>query len=191
MVKAIIVEGARGTYKSTVTRLLRNRIEGSTLINLTGFKEDGEDGLKKIVNYYDSLFKYIENLRGDQTLIFDRIFFTEQVMSTLYKKYDFTTNYHHLCDKLMTSFDELELFYFTIQDTKELSTRLNRNKLPLFGHIPENVTETMKQQSLYDEMFSDFNLSYMKLFPSKDTSLMKIDTTQKSSQEIVDMIIPF
>lgn len=192
MVKAIIVEGPRGTGKSSVTRLLREQIEGSTLINLTGFKANGEEGLHKITQYYEAFMPVLENLSGDYTVIFDRHFFSEAVYSQLYKSYSFKTQYAYWMRRLVNAVDELEVFYLTITDAVELDRRLNNrfnpNKVRLFDSIPENVQETFKQQSVYDSVMNTFKTIYGE---RSDVTYVEIDTTDKTLEEIKDIILPF
>lgn len=188
LVKAIIVEGPRGSGKSSVTRLLRDQIEGSTLINLTGFKANGQDGLHKITQYYEAVMSMLDNLRGDYTIIFDRHFFSEAVYSQLYKSYEFKTQYDYWMRRLVDAVDELEVFYLTISDVNELNNRLNRNKVKLFDSVPENVQETLKQQHVYDSVMSRFKTLYG---DRSDVTYLKIDTTGITVEEIKDMILPF
>jgi deoxyguanosine kinase len=188
LVKAIIIEGPRGTGKSTVTRLLRNQIEGSTLINLTGFKANGSEGLNKVLRYYGNIMPILENLTGDYIFIFDRHFFSEMVYSPVYKSYDFSEPYAHLMQRLVNAVDELEVYYFTISDDQELNRRLNRDKVKLFDSVPENVEETRKQQVGYDRVMGTFERLYG---DRENVTYAKIDTTGRTPEEIVDMIIPF
>lgn len=188
MAKLIIIEGPRGVFKSTVTRLLRDRIEGSTLINLTGFKENGQQGYLKIWNYYENVMRMIEGLQDDYTLIFDRHFFSEMVYSRLYKSYDFTKAYVLLIQRLLNAAEEIEVYYFTIKDVHVLNERLNRKKLNLFDSVPENVEETMKQQVGYDWVMSTFERMTEGL---EHVTYRKLDTTNRQPEELADMIYPF
>nr|MDH3154359.1 hypothetical protein [Bacillus licheniformis] len=96
----IILEGARGTGKSSVAYKLRRRLKHSTLINPTGFHEDGDKGLAKISNYYEGIFDLLYKWKArvsDNTTILDRFFPTEMVFSSLYKEYDFHQKFKSLC----------------------------------------------------------------------------------------------
>jgi thymidylate kinase len=190
LVKAIIVEGPRGAGKSAVTRILRNRIEGSTLINLTGFKADHTYGFDKIYQYYDrSILPILENLDGDYTFIFDRHFFSEMVCSELYKSYDFGMAYVELMRRLVDSVDELEVYYLRITDPDELNRRLNsREKVKLFDSVPENVGQSLQQQKEYDKWMDIFDFNFGNL---DHVSYVTIDTSNMAPEEIADIILPF
>lgn len=189
MLRIVVLEGPRGAGKSTVARLLRSAVEGSTLINLTGFKEDGDTGLKKIRMYYKSLHMYLELLstsNEDFTIIFDRTFFSEMVYSPLYKSYDFTTLYDYYCKDLLRVADTLDIYFLTVWDRDILGERLTRDKVALFGHVEESIDQSLSQQRSYQQLFDNFidmygEHSYMNLY--------KIDTSHMTPEEIRNSII--
>lgn len=154
MSKLIILEGSRGTGKSSVAHKLRQTTKHSTLINCTGFHNDGEEGLEKISKYYKELSKFFMKMQQhDSTFILDRFFFSEMVYSRLYKEYDFSNIFYSLVNDLPLMAKEIHIFYFTIHNEEELKDRLIRDKVP-FGKAKESVTETLKQQRDYDSMFA-------------------------------------
>lgn len=188
MLTVKIVEGTRGVGKTTVARLLRNRIEGSTLINLTGFKADGEEGFRKIRRYYLALSGYLYALKKtgeDYTIIFDRTFFSEMVYSPLYKSYDFEEFYVHLCNELIDTVDKLEIYFLTLYDREELARRLVRDKVGLFDSVEESVDQSLSQQRGYKDLFDNF-------LESNDNSLFTFktfDTSLYTPDELKDIII--
>ncbi len=194
MLKLIILEGPRGTGKSTITRKLRDKVDGATLINLTGFKTDGEEGLAKIKSYYNSLDTYLHHLSKSQhtyTVIFDRTFFSEVVYSKIYKSYDFTASYNYLLNSLFDCVDELHLFYLRLNDGDKLRERLNRDKVQLFDKVEESVAESFKQQEYYDALFSD--MASVMLNVNSDTSKIRtfktIQTDSLSIEDVYDIIM--
>ncbi|WP_259345497.1 hypothetical protein [Priestia aryabhattai] len=189
MSKLVILEGARGTGKSTAAFKLRQLTKSSTLINFTGFHDDGKEGLQKIKDYYYNWFQLLRNMKWkvkDQLIICDRFFPSEMVYSTLYKDYDFTSTYNMLCMELSTLADEVILLNFTINDENELSQRLIRDKVP-FGKAEENVKETMRQQDLYKHSIKQLQNISSQYFRDKSVKVIDIDTTGKTIDEIVEM----
>ncbi len=192
--KAIMLEGPRATGKSTVSRRLREEIWGSTWINPTGFSDDGLDGLLKIATYYRGFFDMFQKMKENQRLtkdmvfIFDRFFFSEMVYSQLYKQYDFDTHYEMFCKELFEVFDEVEIYYLHHSDEQELIHRINREKVDLFDAIPENVQEIMKQQAKYDEVLFAFEKEHA---GQPKLSMFHIDTSDKTIDEVVEIIHPF
>lgn len=189
MLKVIIIEGARGGGKSTVARLLRNSIEGSTLINLTGFKESGPKGLEKIEAYYDGVCLYLEALAAshqDFTVIFDRTFFSEMVYAPLYKDYDFTSTYNRLCRHLLRIAGSLEVYLFTVGDNDVLGNRLMRDKVELFGSIEESVHQSLIQQSGYQKLFVKFEQDYK---DNLHMEFLEIDTAGLTPELICKIIM--
>jgi broad-specificity NMP kinase len=181
--RIIILEGARGTGKSTVARAVRQKIPEITLVNPTGFHLDGEEGLKKVVNYYYAWINMLSNLHNhNSTFVFDRFFFTERVFSELYKSYNFNDYYEVFLEDLC-NVAEVDIIFLTINDTEELKTRLMRDKVP-FGKAEENVTETLKQQDLYEDIMVDFFRDYS----NKNARLHTIDTSNKTQEEIQEEV---
>lgn len=193
-IKAVILEGPRATGKSTVARRLREEIWGSTWINPTGFSDDGQEGLQKIAKYYKGFFDMFASFQkskevlGDVTFIFDRFFFSEMVYSQLYKEYDFEAHYNIFVRKMFESFDEIEIYYLRHSEEHELVSRLNRDKVDLFDAIPENVQEIMKQQAKYDEVLFAFEKEHA---GQPKLSTFHIDTSDKTIDEVVEIIRPF
>lgn len=189
MLKVIILEGPRGTGKSTVARLLRNAIEGSTLINLTGFKEDEDKGLSKIRRYYLALNEYLTSLKNtgeDFTIIFDRTFFSEMVYAPLYKSYDFSEMYKCLCELLLDSADSVEIFFLTVYDREEFAHRLTRDKVELFGSVEESVDQSLAQQRGYQQVFDNFTDEWGH---SSNMKLYKIDTSFLTPEDVKNEIL--
>lgn len=186
----MIVEGARGTGKSTITQKLRSTYKNSTLINFTGFEEDGQSGLDKIVEYYYNWFEHFRNLKinvKDQLIICDRFFPSEMVYSSLYKDYDFTTKYKLLCKLLPTLADEVTVLNFQIHSKSQLADRLNRDKIP-FGKAEESVTETLKQQVKYNQVLAMMDREIGKAFGNNPVNIIKVDTTYKSMNQVFDEV---
>jgi deoxyguanosine kinase len=186
----IILEGARGTGKSTIAFKLRQKMKNSTLINFTGFNEDGKEGLEKISNYYKSWFALFRNFNWkvkDQVIICDRFYPSEMVFSSLYKEYDFTQEYVNFCRLLPTLADEIYIINFTINDENELKNRLLRDKIP-FGKADESVIETLKQQHKYKELFKEMKDMEVGTSFENKINFAEIDTTRITTDEIFEEV---
>lgn len=152
-VKLIICEGARGTGKSTVTRALRNKLHSATLINFTGFRDDGDVGLAKISAYYDAWLTALESMAsvegGENTyIVCDRFFMSEWVYSALYKTYNFSEKYDELLERMSKLDMEMYYFYFELPKDSVLEERLIRDKVP-FATAPETIRASKQQDRLY------------------------------------------
>lgn len=189
MVKLVILEGARGTGKSTIAFKLRQLTRNSTLINFTGFEDDNEEGLEKIQNYYDSWFTLLRNFKWkvrDQVIICDRFFPSEMVFSSLYKNYDFSSSFNKFCRLLPLVADEIYILNYTIHDKDELKTRLIRDKVP-FGKAEESVVETLKQQDKYAEVFTKMkDIEDIPYYKTK-VKIININTENKSLDELFSL----
>lgn len=174
----VLLEGSRGTGKSTVSHLLRQSMKDSTLINFTGFNIDGAEGLLKITDYYLCWLQMFHKMNQiNQTIICDRIFFSEMVFSKLYKSYDFSMIFELMADKLAKL--NPTIFHLTISDEKELSLRLQRDKLP-FYKVEESVKETFRQQLEYESMFERLKEKF---------NIITIDTTNFNPEQVKNIIL--
>ncbi|WP_143261053.1 hypothetical protein [Bacillus paralicheniformis] len=186
----IILEGARGSGKSSVAYKLRQRMKHSTLINPTGFHEDGHEGLAKISNYYEGIFDLLYKWKArmsDYTTIMDRFFPTEMVFSSLYKEYDFYQKFKNLCKLLPTLDDDIYIFFFTVSDKEVLKERLNRDKIP-FGKAEESIEESLKQQDAYYKYINELkgNIDWD---VARGVKLIEIDTAYMDQDEVIKFVI--
>lgn len=181
-----ILEGARGTGKSTLAFQLRQKTSETTLINFTGFHTDGEKGLEKVSDYYRVWMDMIYYLANhDSKFIFDRFYFSEMVYSYLYKDYEFKGTYEYLNDWLHSLSKmgvKINIYFLTIDDEKELSERLLRDKVP-FGKAEESVKQTLIQQEEYRHIFDTLNF-----YSNKNFKIHTIDTSGKTTDEVYNEI---
>jgi len=183
--KLIILEGARTAGKSTAARALRETLKSSTLINMTGFPEDGRYGLEKIVKYYDAFLTYINLLDNQYTFILDRTFFTEMVFSILYKHYDFNPYYDGFVNRLIIGNHEIHFFLFSVND-EDIKFRLIRNKTDYFS-TKDTIEEIIHQKKKYDDLV--YELSYrFNFFNNKERFFHPINTSYMREDEVVRYI---
>ena len=184
----VILEGCRGTGKSTIAFQLRQRTKGTTLINFTGFHDDNQQGLEKISDYYDAWMKLFFQLHNHNSkCIFDRFFFSERVFSELYKDYDFKTKYNQLLDyleDLAFMNVKINIVLLTISDEEELAKRLMRDKVP-FGEAEESAQESLRQQEVYHRICESL---YYNRTDSPNLNLYVVDTTGKTTEEVYEEV---
>lgn len=183
MLNITILEGARGTGKSTITSKIRQLVPETTLINPTGFHLDGHEGLTATTSYYDSWMSFLYSLKyHDSNLLFDRFYFSEQVYSKLYKEYSFENFYNELNLDLASLGSEgvkIDIIFLKINDEEELKHRLMRDKVP-FGKAEESVNETIRQQREYEKLFKQLD---------ETLNIHIIDTDGKTTDEVYQEII--
>lgn len=183
MLNITIVEGARGTGKSTITSKIRQLVPETTLINPTGLHLDGQDGLDAIVAYYDSWMDFLYGLKHhDSNILFDRFYFSEQVFSKLYKNYSFNSFYNELnLDMASLGYVgvKIDIIFLKINNEEELKHRLIRDKVP-FGKAEESVNETMRQQREYEKLFKELDGAL---------AVHVIDTDGKTTDGVYEEII--
>lgn len=182
--RLLVFEGPRAGGKSTVAQILRRQIKDSTLVNFTGFEDDGGKGLIKVTKYYAAWMELMETLKEDnQTMICDRLFFSEQIFSKITKSYSFQAPYEHLLKRLEDSGIEVHLFYMTIQNPKDVTDRSIRDKVK-FKNVGDSLMEFRKQQKLYDRLFLELKEELPINFKFNE-----IDTSDKSPHEVAKIIM--
>ena len=78
--KLIVVEGAQGAGKTTITDLIRHGLKYTNLYRLCGTSDSSPEGKKKAEDMYIDLLDYLEKLENKSiNLLFDRTFFTEEI----------------------------------------------------------------------------------------------------------------
>ena len=98
--KIIVIEGAQGAGKTTITDYLRNSVKHTNLYRLSGISDSTKAGLQKSKKMYEDLNEYIKKMENlNINLLFDRTFFSEENYCRLgFKDYSFTEVYNKLLD---------------------------------------------------------------------------------------------
>lgn len=170
--KLIIVEGAQGVGKTTITDYLRDSLKHTNLYRLNGISDSSKAGYEKSKKMYDNLLEYMKNLENlNINLVFDRTFFTEENYCRLgFKEYTFTEAYNELVEKL----NELnfEIYYITLflSDESKFEERLDRDGKSGPDYAKYKSENSIKQQKVYLEMADELKEKY------KNIKVIKIDT---------------
>lgn len=183
--RVIIVEGAQGVGKTTVTNILREKILYCNLYRLTGIKDKTLNGREKIYNHYLSLLEYLQReATTEATHLFDRTFTTEYVYSLLdHAHYDFTKQF----EDLISSMEELSLkipvYYFTLtmDATKFEQTLSVKISKPQHAGIVFSSQESLVQQEKF--------LTIPKYMSCINHSV--IDASNISAEDVANRIIDF
>ena len=160
--KLIVVEGAQGAGKTTITDFLRYSLSYTNLYRLCGTSDSTKTGLKKATDMYETLLDYIEKLENlSINLVFDRTFFTEENYCRLGKKeYSFTEVY----DNLLERFSKLDfdIYYITLylEDESLYNERLARDGKATFAGSKFGVENSINQQRVYLEMAEEIKEKY-------------------------------
>lgn len=160
--KLIVVEGAQGAGKTTITDFLRHSLSYTNLYRLCGTSDSTKTGLKKATDMYETLLDYVKKLENlSINLVFDRTFFTEENYCRLGKKeYSFTEEYN----KLLERFSKLdfEIYYITLylEDENLYNERLKRDNKAVFKNSAFGVENSIEQQRVYLEMAKEIKEKY-------------------------------
>ena len=160
--KLIVVEGAQGAGKTTITDYLRYSLSCTNLYRLSGTSDSSKTGLKKAEDMYNTLLDYIEKLENlSINLVFDRTFFTEENYCRLGKKeYSFTEVYNRLLERFSKM--DFEIYYITLylEDEKIYEERLSRSGKAIYEVSKFGVENSINQQRVYLQMAEEIKQKY-------------------------------
>lgn len=178
--KIIIVEGAQGAGKTTITDYIRHAIPYTNLYRLSGTADSTPTGRAKSEKMYIDLVDYIEKLQNMSiNLLFDRTFFTEEIYCRLgFKEYTFSDIYEKLLNRLANM--DFEIYYITLylSDENEFEKRLNRAGKAKNAYAKFNKQSSIKQQNAYLKMADEIAEKYpqinvVKLDNCRDEKVVK------------------
>ena len=163
--KLIVIEGAQGAGKTTITDYIRYSLSCTNLYRLSGTRDSSPTGLEKSISMYEILLDYIKKLENTSVnLLFDRTFFTEEVYCRLGKKqYSFTEEYN----KLLERFSKLDfdIYYVTLylDDESKYAERLERSGKAVYESSKFGVENSITQQKEYLKMSKEIEKKYPKI----------------------------
>ena len=163
--KLIVIEGAQGAGKTTITDYIRYSLSCTNLYRLSGTRDSSPTGLEKSISMYEILLDYIKKLENTSVnLLFDRTFFTEEVYCRLGKKqYSFTEEYN----KLLERFSKLDfdIYYVTLylDDESKYAERLERSGKAVYESSKFGVENSITQQKEYLKMSKEIDKKYPKI----------------------------
>lgn len=184
--KLIVVEGAQGAGKTTITDYLRYSLSYTNLYRLSGTADSSKTGLEKSKTMYESLLDYVKTLENlNINLVFDRTFFTEENYCRLGKKeYSFTEVYNELLEKFSKL--DFDIYYITLYlENEELyKERLARSGKAVFETSKFGVENSINQQRVYLEIAEEIkqkypNIKVINIKSDRPLDLVKQDIREK------------
>jgi thymidylate kinase len=183
--RLIIVEGAQGVGKGTITNLLREQMPYTNLYRLSGIKDKSEKACEKIYNIHKAvLVGVFETAECKINYILDRSFMSEKVYCNLdYKPYSFENESGELTNLLYFIGKEFDVQFIVLTaDAQSFAERLKRDK-PTYTDLSFTVQNSLNQQEEYLK-----EMNRLKVFcPSIES--IAINTTGKDPYDIVYDII--
>lgn len=185
--KIIVIEGAQGAGKTTVTDYLRNVLKHTNLYRLSGISDSSATGLEKNKRMYYDLLDYIKKMENlDINLLFDRTFFTEENYCRLGKKdYSFTEVYNNLLDKFSKL--DFDIYYITLYLENEslFETRLKREGKVEPAYARFSAENSVKQQREYLKMADEIKEQYPTIKVFKVENGRGVEETRSTINEIL------
>ena len=185
--KLIVVEGAQGAGKTTITDFIRHTLKYTNLYRLSGTSDSSPAGLQKSKEMYFDLLEYIKKLENKSiNLLFDRTFFTEENYCRLGKKeYSFTDVYNKLLDEFSKL--DFEIYYITLylKDTKQYERRLSREGKAKVDYAKFGAENSIEQQNTYLEMAEEINKKYPNIKTLNLSTDQDLEITKKTIKEFI------
>lgn len=185
--KIIIVEGAQGAGKTTVTDFLRHAVKYTNLYRLTGTADSSAEGKRKATVMYRNLLSYIKTLENlSINLLFDRTFFTEEIYCRLgFKEYSFTDVYEELLKELSQM--DFEIYYFTLylEDEALFEKRLQREGKAVPDYAKFKAESSINQQRAYLKMAEEIKQKYPNIHVVNIENSRDIEDVQKELKKIL------
>lgn len=178
--KIIIVEGAQGAGKTTITDFLRYAIKYTNLYRLTGTSDSSEEGKRKATVMYKNLLSYMKTLENlNINLLFDRTFFTEEIYCRLgFKEYSFTDVYEELLEELSKM--DFDIYYITLylEDESLFERRIKREGKAVPDYAKFKAESSINQQRAYLKMAEEVkekypNINVVNLENSRDIKIVQ------------------
>ena len=185
--KLIVVEGAQGAGKTTITDFIRHSLKHTNLYRLSGTSDSSPTGLEKSKEMYFDLLEYIKKLENKSiNLLFDRTFFTEENYCRLGKKqYSFTEVYN----KLLEEFSKLdfEIYYITLylEDITLYEKRLARDGKANVDYAKFSAENSIEQQNTYLEMAKEIKNKYPNIKTINIPNDKDLEITKKALREFI------
>lgn len=185
--KIIIVEGAQGAGKTTITDFLRYSIKYTNLYRLTGTSDSTEEGKKKATVMYKNLLAYMKTLENlSINLLFDRTFFTEEIYCRLgFKEYSFTDVYEDLLEEFSKL--DFEIYYITLylEDESLFEKRIVREGKAVPEYAKFKAESSINQQRAYLKMSEEIKEKYPNIHVYNIENSRKLEEVEKELRNIL------
>lgn len=189
--KVIIVEGAQGAGKTTITDFLRYSIKYTNLYRLTGTADSSEEGKKKATVMYKNLLSYMKTLENlSINLLFDRTFFTEEIYCRLgFKEYSFTDVYEELLEELSKM--DFDIYYITLylEDESLFEKRIQREGKAVPDYAKFKAESSINQQRAYLKMAEEIKERYPNIKVVNIENSRDIEVVENDLKELLRWVI--
>ena len=150
----VILEGAHGAGKGTISTAIRNRITCTNLISLSGLPIDSSKEL--VFNTRASELDMLFDIRKSKlNIVMDRSFMSDRVFQILGKKpysaHDFDTFYNSLINKLekLKQFYNIKLVMLSADKEEYIRRHKARANKPQYENLELTAEHSMIQQGIY------------------------------------------
>lgn len=188
--KIIVVEGAQGAGKTTITDYLRYVLKHTNLYRLSGISDATKTGLEKNKKMYYDLMDYLKKMENlDINLLFDRTFFTEECYCRLGKKeYSFTEVYEDLLEQFSKL--DFDIYYITLylDDEQEYENRLKREGKVEPAYAKFSADNSIAQQREYLKMADEIKEKYPNINVFKVENGKDLELTKKELADILKIM---
>lgn len=187
--KIVIVEGAQGAGKTTVTDYIRHTMPYTNLYRLSGTKDSSIEGKKKATKMYEDLTQYMKTLENQSiNLLFDRTFFSEENYCRLgYKDYSFTDVYNKLLESLSKM--DFNIYYITVylKDESLFEKRLDRKNKAVPDFAKFAAKKSIDQQREYLNMANEIKEKYPQIHTYEIDNSNDVENVENELNKILEI----
>lgn len=184
----IIVEGAQGVGKGTITTELRSRLTCTNLISLAGLPMDSSE-----YEVFDERFNELQAISNSSSMgwILDRSYITDLVYQKMGKKnysYEDFESFREDLNNFLTyvlAFEYKLTLVLLKAPEDDFARRLNRPNKAIYENMDFKVESSIEQQRVYEEEM-DAIAKYIRDVTEDNQSFkyLKIDTTPNPEDTI-------
>ena len=178
----LFIDGSQSVGKSSITKVLREKLGSTTLLDLSGVKDKTLEGKDKTYRYHKKILQMLEETHECQmNYVISRSYQSEVVYCNLgYKPYTFDTQANSLISEIQYLTKFYNVYFIILTATEEqFKERLKRNK---FCYNEFSVKNSLEQQEEYKKA-----LRYL----SKETRNVRCFEipTNYEINDVVDIIV--
>lgn len=180
----LIIEGAQGAGKGTISTAIRNKVTCTNLISLAGLPISSS---KELV--YRTRLAELDMLKDIGTsglnIVMDRSFLSDRVFQLLGKKpytaHEFDEYFYELLKKLRALSDYYDIHIVLLTASREAYYERHKKRMdkPVYENLDFSAGNSVLQQYTYSQLFKELKRFKELKFHTVSTKALKSDTVNK------------
>ena len=179
----LLIHGAQGSGKSTITNLLREKMTHTTLLRLAGVPSNQEEANHQALRYHVAMLEAVNQAYGTgMNFIFDRSYLCEKVYANLgFKTHSFEKEIKVITTGMKELAKRYNVYFVLLTASEEVfEKRLKREGKAVFESVQFSPINSITQQEEYLNEFENL---------PEEVGVLIIPTNHMTAEEIADFII--